>query len=106
MKKKYGKLFLGLMIAGALSFANASKAHASSCTVESDCVFEGWYEDLSACKTNAYNSGYAYWTTGNSTNCSDGNACIACYFCPSANKTGSVMPSAPATSTAASSIQK
>src|SRR5277367_5287941 len=85
MKKHYGKLFLGLMIAGILSFAGARQAHAD-CSVNSDCVFQGWYEDLAACKTNAYNNGYGYWSTGNSTNCADGNACIACYFCPDANK--------------------
>jgi hypothetical protein len=95
MNKKYGKFFLGLMIVAVMSIAGSTRAHAGSCTVNSDCVFEGWYEDLAACKTNAYNSGYPYFDTGASTNCSDGNACIACYFCPSANKAGGALSSAP-----------
>ena len=93
MKRNYGKLFLGLAILGALTFTGAQKAHAASCTVDADCVFEGWYEDLGACKGNAYAAGYAYFDTGNSTNCSDGNACISCYFCPSSSKTGTAHPS-------------
>jgi hypothetical protein len=86
MIRLFEKLTLALLLAWAFGTAAPSVVYADSCSVPSDCVFLGWYEDLQACKTNSYNSGYGFWTTGNSTNCSDGNACVACFGCTSAEK--------------------